>query len=509
MMKVKYFWATLTALLLFSCDDNTGSLGLNLFPDSDKNIKGHLAVYDVTTSSQLSGAVFAKTNVGYLGKFTDPYFGYYEAGFLAQLNCTDSLTFPSVYNAETNPSGIMVEDKSFATELVLTYPIGGYFGDSLTACHLSVYQLDKVLDKASAHYTDIVPENYYNENDPKSLIGQKAYSALDLSVSDSTKALSTYYPAIRISLPNEIGQKILDESRICEKNGTNFAERFKDLFKGVYVKCDYGDGTVLYIDAIELNVAYKFYVKDSLNNIVKKKYETDADGNPVDSILYSARTFAATKEIVQANQFKNNNVKINQRLAETQWTYLKTPAGIYTRAVLPLNQIEKELSSDTINAIKLTLNHYTQDNDYNKYQYSISAPTYVLLIREKDKEEFFEDNKLPDNLTTYLSMHNSGGNNTYTFSNLTRLFMICLAEKKAAKVEAGSSWNEQDWLAANPLWDKVAIIPVLVNYDTSTSQNIISVQNDLQPGYAKLKGGDPENGGQKLQVEVIYTSFNK
>ncbi len=508
MKKITYVWAALTALLLFSCDDNTGSLGLDIFPDSDKDIKGNITTFDVSTRSEFSGAVFAKTNMGYVGKFTDPYFGYYEAGFLAQLNCTDSLTFPSVYDPVTNREGDMVEDKAYATELILEYDkTGGYFGDSLTACRMSVYQLNQDLDKQHAYYTDIIPENYYDANDPNSLLGRKAYSAVDLSFSDSVRASSTYYPYVRVGLPEELGQQILDESRQCEQNGTNFADRFKEIFKGIYVKSDYGDGTVLYIKRIEMNVAYKAYYKDSLNNIIKKKYEVDDKGNLVDSTYYSTRTFAATKEIIQANQFKNEDLKIKERQEETQWTYLKTPAGIYTQATLPLKEFEEQLSQDTINAVKMVFNHYTQQNDYNKYQYSISAPTYVLLIREQEKDAFFKENKLNDNQVSFLAQRSS---NSYTFNNLTRLIMVCLAEKNTAKEKAGASWDEQAWLEANRSWDKIAIIPVLVGYDasatSSSSANIISIQNDLKPGYAKLKGGED---GPRVQMEVIYTTFKK
>ena len=48
-----------------------------------------------------------------------------------------------------------------------------------------------------------------------------------------------------------------------------------------------------------------------------------------------------------------------------------------------------------------------------------------------------------------------------------------------------------------------------ITYDTtssSTSQTMTGIQNDLQPGYAKLKGG-PE--GDVLELEVTYTTFNK
>jgi hypothetical protein len=39
------------------------------------------------------------------------------------------------------------------------------------------------------------------------------------------------------------------------------------------------------------------------------------------------------------------------------------------------------------------------------------------------------------------------------------------------------------------------------------------IQNDLKPGYAKLKGGPKENAKGEvespLKIEVTYTSFNK
>ena len=96
---------------------------------------------------------------------------------------------------------------------------------------------------------------------------------------------------------------------------------------------------------------------------------------------------------------------------------------------------------------------------------------------------------------------------------------IFINEKKAAKQKAkeaaGTSWNETAWETEwsegeGKDWDKVVIIPVVVTYDTnSTTPSIIGIQHDLKPTYAKLKGGDPEQGGTKLQIEVTYTSFNK
>jgi hypothetical protein len=71
----------------------------------------------------------------------------------------------------------------------------------------------------------------------------------------------------------------------------------KNVFKGLYVKSDYGDGTILYINHVNLNIIYNSHYTDSLGNFLKKKDETD-------SLYYGKRTFAATKEIIQPINLK-------------------------------------------------------------------------------------------------------------------------------------------------------------------------------------------------------------
>ena len=81
-MKAKYALIALLAITFWNCDDNTAGLGLGMFPGSDQNINGKLTTFDVTTQSIPVGEVYAKTNIGYVGKFTDEIFGTYQAGFL-------------------------------------------------------------------------------------------------------------------------------------------------------------------------------------------------------------------------------------------------------------------------------------------------------------------------------------------------------------------------------------------------------------------------------------------
>jgi hypothetical protein len=145
----------------------------------------------------------------------------------------------------------------------------------------------------------------------------------------------------------------------------------------------------------------------------------------------------------------------------------------------------------------------------------MSAPDYVLLVREKDKDAFFKENKLTDDVTSYYAAHNNVSTNQYTFSNIAQLVNYCLAEKKAAKEELKNFGKISSVKGANgqPVttieqweeatqWNKVAIIPVSVSTDSSS--NLVSIQNDLKPSYAKLKGGP---AGSKLTMQVTYTTF--
>ena len=50
-------------------------------------------------------------------------------------------------------------------------------------------------------------------------------------------------------------------------------------------------------------------------------------------------------------------------------------------------------------------------------------------------------------------------------------------------------------------WDKVVLIPVKVEMDTSG--NIISIRSDLDMGSTRLMGGEKD----KLTMQILYTTF--
>lgn len=567
-MKAKYALIALLAITFFGCDDNTAGLGLGMFPGSDQNINGKLTTFDVTTESVHAGKIYAMSNIGYVGKFTDETFGTYQAGFLAELNCPKGTTFPGIFNYDKNtafdnknkPTQTMVgeggnakdkEDITFVRdennkiignihtiELYLWYD--SYFGDSLTASRLSVYELgdaEKELNENNAYYTDINPEEFYT---PQNLLGTKAYTAVDLSVKDSIRNLSTYVPSVHVSFKDDaairIGKEIIQHAY---KAGTNFDNKaFREAFKGIYVKSDYGDGTILYINQIQMNVVYKSYAIDTIKGTILPKTVVK-DGESPDSTYYGYRMFTSTREVIQANQLKNDNTAIQDCIKKDGWTYLKSPAGIFTQITLPINKIADQLQGDTLNAVKLGIPIYNETNDR---KFGMSIPKSVLLIRNKYKDSFFKNNQLSDGITSSLFDYSSSTSSLtqYTFNNITQMINNCLADKEAAERDIrekgftkvsltdpeGNVYEEnvdniKKWEELIE-WDKFVLIPVLVTKDASSnsyysSSNVISIQHDLKPGYARLKGGskgsqqDPQGNplypDNVLKLEVISTSF--
>ena len=62
-----------------------------------------------------------------------------------------------------------------------------------------------------------------------------------------------------------------------------------------------------------------------------------------------------------------------------------------------------------------------------------------------------------------------------------------------------------NWLADNPDWDKVVIIPVTIT--TNSSGQIVKVVHDMGLTSTRLIGGS-ENAYKPIRVSVIYSKFN-
>ena len=257
-----------------------------------------------------------------------------------------------------------------------------------------------------------------------------------------------------------------------DKNNYKNAQNFiNNVLKGVYVHCTHGDGTILYLDDLQLRLSFSYLI--------------ESKSGKIDSLVHGATLFAATKEVIQANRFQNSD-RLKELITETEHTYLKTPAGIFTEATLPIDEIAEMHMRDTLNAATIT---FTRINEKTGSDYQMGIPQHLLMIRKKDMHDFFEKNKTFDGMTSYLATYSPSGAtaNTYAFTNIASLITTCINEKKEGK-------QDKDW-------DKVVLIPVKA--ETDASDQIIGVKSNLDMESSRLLGGE----NHPIKLQVLYTTF--
>lgn len=397
-MKIKYLCALLLAALTYSCDDTTPGIGDTTIPDGD-HIQAGGKIYDVTTRSILADSVYARTSTAYLGRYTDPQFGEFTSDFIAQFNCTDDFEFPEAVQEITG--------------LTLFVQYTKFFGDSLNSMRMRIDTLDKVIPEGDLNtfYTNVNPDNYYNENAKP--IAEKAYSA-GATDAHLTDTLSSRYYTQTIKLPTNLGKFMYEKYKEDKNNYKNADAFIKNVLKGIYVRCTHGDGTILYIDNLDLRMHFSRLIKSSSNKL--------------DSLVNTFADFAATKEVIQANRFQNSE-RLKELVDKDNCTYIKTPAGIYTEATLPVDEIYEAHQNDTLNAATLS---FTRFNEKNNSSFAMGIPQYLLMVRKKEMYSFFEENKITDNISSFITSFTSNSNK-YTFSNIAQLITHCIEEKKKEK----------------------------------------------------------------------------
>ena len=177
---------------------------------------------------------------------------------------------------------------------------------------------------------------------------------------------------------------------------------------------------------------------------------------------------------------------LKELIEEKEFTYLKTPAGIFTEVTLPVEEIHEMHMRDTLNAASITFTRY---NEKSNNKYPMGIPQTLLMVRKCDMHDFFEKNKTFDNLTSFIAEYvsSSANANTYSFPNISSLITQCINEKKAGK-------NNGDW-------NKVVLIPVKTETDSNGS--IIGLKSNLDMESACLVGGEKN----PIKMQILYTTF--
>jgi hypothetical protein len=450
--KKNLFFLLFPCLFFWACDDTVDSIGMGIQPPEDK-IKIFDTVITIDSASTVNAdSIYTKTINGLLGNFYDPVYGDIKAGYICQ-------NYPSSGFADS-----VVNNKIDSVRLKIYYT--SFFGDSLAPMEVSVYQVTKKpLD--DTYYTNVDPGDYC---DTKKAWGQKAYTARDLNVSDSVYNSTSYYKNISVSLPTEWGQKLYEE---YVQKGRTFGslEDFVQNFKGTYIESSFGVGNLIQVDISEIQIFYReCYKKDDK-----------------DTIVTNAAALTVTKEVMQLNIFENNH-SAGLLKPDPDKMYLKAPAGVFSRIVVPIPEIVKSIGKRKFSSVSLNIGAYAQETrDFTLplpgTGVSSSSKAKLLLIEPDSVKAFFENQKVADFQTAYTTTYSST-TQAYAFDNIANLVQKAITNAPDKNLE-------------------LLLIPVQVEYYTNyTSDLDYSTAHYLYPSAVTLK-----KGGDNLQLKIIASDL--
>lgn len=472
--------AIMSCITIASCDDTTDSIGNSLTDNMDM-LKVTTDTFNVATRSIVADSVLSRSTTGYLGKIRDIETGNYITGdFMAQFSTLENYKLPEKDSIVSLQDGEVIAD-SCSIRLFYT----DYYGDSLATMNITAYEMNEPMKEGVKYYSNFDPiAEGLIRNDGMKV--NKTYTLTDLSISDEDRAdESSYTPNIKINLNkpytdkngvtyNNYGTYIMrmyyeDHDRF--KNSYNFIH---EVCPGFYFKTNDGIGSMAYITVSQLNIYFRY-----LN----------------DSTYVGTTSFSATEEVLQTTNISNDKQNIADLANDNTCTYLKTPAGIFTEITLPVDEITENHSNDTINTAKISL---TRINNNTHDEYSLSAPSTLLMIPKDSLYTFFENGDNVDYKKSFIAIYSSS-TNQYTFNNISGMITYMADIKKKGLAE------NSNWLNEHPDWNRVVVIPVSVT--TNSSSQIVKIVHDMSLTSTKLVGGS-ENPYEPIKINVIYSKFN-
>lgn len=471
----------IAALTFAACDDTTEGIGGSITNDID-NINISSAVFPVATKSMVSGAVLSRNNSGLIGKMKDPETGNYVKGdYMTQLGVLSSFDVDTVAIKQANNDSI----EAYGCYLLISY--NANYGDTIAPMKVTAYEMTKPMAEDQEYYSDYdafkngwVSENNQHWSCNYNLSNTSDVKNFQISLNKPyTKDGKTY---------NNYGSYIL---QTYAKHPEYFKTNYKFLHNvcpGFYIKNVGGTGNMAKIWNTELIFQYK------------RQYTTKAKDGVTDSIIVDSlfNRFDGTEEVLQLNKIENDTKNLEQLASQEDWTYLKSPAGIFTEVTLPIDDIMKGHEKDTLNTATISfprLNNADEDNPYN-----FATPSTILMVQKDSLQSFFEKSKLADNRTSYTASYSSTGTykNAYTFQNIANL--VSAMYKNKGK---GENWN------------KVVLVPVNVITTTQGYTTVISkINHDMSLASTRLKRGvitTDSNGKETspIQIKVIYSKFKE
>ena len=476
----------IAALTFAACDDTTGGIGGSITNKID-NINISNSAFNVTTKSIVADSVLSRNNTGLIGKMKDPETGNYVKGdYMTQLGVLPTFSVDTLDIKKAN-NGSIEADSCY---LLVSY--NASYGDTIAPMKVTAYEMTEPMREDQEYYSnyDAFKNGWVNENNPH------WSSNYNLSNTSDVKNFKIY-----------LNKEYKKDGKTYKNYGSyilqTYAEHpkyFKTNFKflhnvcpGFYIKNVGGTGNMAKIWNTELIFYWKKTIK-------AKDGVTDSTG-----IGYNR--FDGTEEVLQLNKIENDTENLKKLASQEDWTYLKSPAGIFTEVTLPIDDIMKGHEKDTLNTATISFPRLNNENEDNPYNFA--TPSTILMVQKDSLQSFFEKSKLADSRTSYTASYSSTGTykNAYTFQNIANL--VSAMYKNKGK---GKNWNKVVLVPVNVITTTQGYTTVIskINHDMSlASTRLIVGTNDPDKDYTTDEKTGKKVASGPIRIKVIYSKFKE
>jgi hypothetical protein len=473
--------ALLMAMAISSCEEDTLTIGNSLTNEADK-LDVSTMTYKATTRTIVADSVLSSAASCYLGRIIDPSTkSEVKSEFTTQLHLMEDLRISNeeYITSKADDGRVMADSCDFIFFLKSPFKSS----DSLSAMKMRIRELTTTVDATRKYYSNYDPSPLLR-NDGKGIDRSHVFTFQNMTDKDSLRSTSSYLQNIRVPFDMPYTSK---DNITYENFGTYFLRQFmdhkekfanpyifiRDICPGFFIEITDGLG----FHSEVTNMALRFFYNVSLP----------------DTAYRASVSLAATKEVLQTVKLTNDKQALAHLAEETQHTYLKTPAGLFTEVTMPVDEIWNEHANDSLLAAKITFQRLNNESDDDR-QFGI--PATILMVQKDSLYSFFENNRVTDNRTSYYSNYNSSYN-VYTFTNISNLITAMRNLKQQGTA------TDPNWVAAHPDWNKVVLVPI--TYTTSsTSTTPIKIKHDMSLTSTRLAGGDTP-----VEMSIVYAKFKK